>query len=123
MQGLGDDGGDGVDDAFAARGDAGIGATTFHFVDGGIEEALKQAFDAAAGDDVRLGGGVSTIQQYVRAGFVDEMHVVVVPTVLGDGERLFDRTKGNHGLAVVEYVGSPSVAPFRLSRASHSGRA
>ena len=65
------------------------GGTTFTFVTGGIEEALRQA-RAAAGDlDVRVGGGPATIQQYLEVGLIDELHVVVVPTLLGQGERLF----------------------------------
>lgn len=66
------------------------GGTTFHFVDDGIESALKQAFDAAGGADVRLGGGASTIRQYLAAGLVDELHVAIAPVLLGSGERLFD---------------------------------
>lgn len=65
------------------------GGTTFNFVADGIESALAQAFTAADGQDVRLGGGVSTIRQYLAAGLVDEMHVAVVPVVLGAGECLF----------------------------------
>lgn len=65
------------------------GGTVFHFVTDGIEAALERAVDAAAGLDVRLGGGVSTIQQYLRAGLVDSLHLSIVPTVLGHGERLF----------------------------------
>jgi dihydrofolate reductase len=57
------------------------GGTAFRFVAGGIEAALEQAFEAAGGADVRLGGGVSTIQQYLRAGLVDELHLVVVPVL------------------------------------------
>jgi dihydrofolate reductase len=64
------------------------GGTTFHFVTGGIREALQRAREAAAGQDVRIGGGVSTIRQYLRAGVVDEMHLVVSPVVLGKGEHL-----------------------------------
>jgi dihydrofolate reductase len=64
------------------------GGTTFHFVTGGIREALDRARDAARGKDVRVGGGVSTIRQYLRAGLVDEMHLVVSPVVLGGGENL-----------------------------------
>jgi dihydrofolate reductase len=64
------------------------GGTTFYFVTDGIESALRQAFDAAGDLDVRLGGGASTIQQYLRAGLVDEMHLAVVPVMLGGGERL-----------------------------------
>ena len=64
------------------------GGTTFHFVTGGIQEALDRAREAARGKDVRLGGGVSTIRQYLRAGLVDEMHLVVSPVLLGSGENL-----------------------------------
>jgi dihydrofolate reductase len=66
------------------------GGTTFHFVTDGIEAALERAMDAAGGKDVRLGGGASTIRQYLRAGLVDEMHTVVSPALLGKGERLID---------------------------------
>ena len=66
------------------------GGTEFHFVTGGIREALGRAKEAAGGRDVRLGGGVATIRQYVEAGLVDELHLVVSPVVLGRGERLFD---------------------------------
>jgi dihydrofolate reductase len=65
------------------------GGTTFHFVTDGIESALEQAYRAADGADVRLGGGPGTVQQYLRAGLVDEMHVPVAPMLLGSGERLF----------------------------------
>src|SRR6266851_1880051 len=70
------------------------GGTTFHFVDGGIEEALERALAAAGGKDVRLGGGVAAIQQYLRAGLIDEMHVAIVPVLLGGGERLFEHLDG-----------------------------
>jgi len=65
------------------------GGTTFHFVADGIQPALKRAKEAANGLDVRLGGGVATIQQYLRAGLVDEMHLAIAPTILGSGEHLF----------------------------------
>jgi dihydrofolate reductase len=64
------------------------GGTTFHFVTGGILEALKRATDAAEGEDVRLGGGVSTIRQYLRERLVDEMHLAISPVLLGSGEHL-----------------------------------
>ncbi len=65
------------------------GGTTFHFVTDGIESALEQA-RAAAGDlDVKIGGGVSTVRQYLLAGSIDEMHLVISPVVLGKGENLF----------------------------------
>ena len=65
------------------------GGTSFHFVTGGILEALERARDAAAGQDVRIGGGANTIQQYLRAGLVDEMHLAIAPVLLGRGEPLF----------------------------------
>ena len=66
------------------------GGTEFHFVTGGLREALDRARAAAGGRDVRLGGGVATIRQYVTAGLVDELHLVVSPVLLGRGEKLFD---------------------------------
>src|SRR3954470_24102397 len=65
------------------------GGTTFHFVTDGIRAALERAFEAARGSDVRLGGGVATIRQYLQAGLVDEMHLAVSPVLLGSGENLF----------------------------------
>ena len=64
------------------------GGTTFHFVTDGIHAALERAKDAAAGRDVRLGGGVATIREYLRAGLVDELHVAIAPVMLGGGESL-----------------------------------
>jgi dihydrofolate reductase len=65
------------------------GDTTFHFVTEGIHAALERAMAAAGGRDVRLGGGVATIQQYLHAGLVDELHVAIAPVLLGSGEHLF----------------------------------
>jgi dihydrofolate reductase len=64
------------------------GGTTFYFVTDGIEAALDRARKAAGGKDVRLGGGVSTIRQYLQAGLVDEMHLAIAPVLLGAGEAL-----------------------------------
>jgi dihydrofolate reductase len=64
------------------------GGTTFHFVTDGIEAALGQARNAAGGLDVRLGGGVAAIRQYLQAGLVDEMHLAISPVALGSGENL-----------------------------------
>lgn len=139
MHGGGADGTTGVDDDFAARGAAGLGAwilgrnmfgpvrgawtddqwkgwwgdnppyhvpvfvlthhpraaiempggTTFHFVTDGIVAALDRARGAAGGKDVRVGGGVSTVRQYLRAGLIEEMHLAVSPVLLGSGENLF----------------------------------
>ncbi len=66
------------------------GGTTFHFVTDGIDAALARAREAAGGKDVRLGGGVSVIQQYLRERLIDEMHIAISPVLLGAGERLFD---------------------------------
>ena len=65
------------------------GGTTFHFVTGGIHEALDQAKAAAGGKDVRVGGGVSTIRQYLKEKLIDELHLAVSPVLLGKGESLF----------------------------------
>jgi dihydrofolate reductase len=64
------------------------GGTEFRFVTGGIRDALDQAMKAAGGKDVRLGGGVSTIRQYLEAGLVDELHLAISPILLGRGEHL-----------------------------------
>jgi dihydrofolate reductase len=65
------------------------GGTTFHFVTGGIHAALERAREAANGQDVRLGGGVATIRQYLQAGLIDELHIAISPILLGSGEHLF----------------------------------
>jgi dihydrofolate reductase len=65
------------------------GGTTFHFVTEGIQVALARATEAAGGKDVRLGGGVATIRQYLQAGLVDEMHLALAPALLGAGENLW----------------------------------
>ena len=66
------------------------GGTVFHFVTDGIESALRQAKEAAAGKDVRLGGGPSVIRQYLRAGLVDDLHLALAPVLLGSGESLLN---------------------------------
>ena len=65
------------------------GGTTFHFVTDGIHAALKRATEAAEGKDIRLGGGVATVRQYLAAGLVDEIHLAVAPALLGRGEHVF----------------------------------
>ncbi len=65
------------------------GGTTFHFVTDGIHAALERARAAAGGKDVRVGGGVETIQQYLRASLLDELHIAYSPVLLGSGEALF----------------------------------
>jgi dihydrofolate reductase len=91
------------------------GGTTFHFVDDDIESVLDQAFSAAAGKDVRLGGGAATVQQFLRARLIDDLHLAIVPVLLGRGERLFDHLDGGpYGYECVEFVASPSVTHIRL---------
>ena len=65
------------------------GGTVFHFVADGIDAALEEARAAAGGRDVRIGGGVSTVRQYLRAGLIDELHLAVRPVLLGSGEAVF----------------------------------
>ena len=91
------------------------GGTVFHFVTGGIEAALEQAVDAAGGLDVRLGGGVSTVRQFLRAGLVDQLHLAIVPVVLGRGERLF--TDGlTDGYTCTRMVASDAATHMILTR-------
>ena len=65
------------------------GGTTFHFVTGGIHEALERAREAAAGRDIRLGGGAATVREYLQAGLIDDLHLALRPLLLGRGEALF----------------------------------
>ncbi|HKQ16878.1 MAG TPA: dihydrofolate reductase family protein [Steroidobacteraceae bacterium] len=167
MHGDGADGTTGVDDQFAARGFANIGAwilgrnmfapsrgawqddtwkgwwgdnppyhtdvfvlthhprapirmagdTTFHFVTDGIHAALERAKASAKGRDVRVGGGVATIQQYLRAQLVDEMHLAIAPTVLGSGENLFAGIDlAELGYRCVEHVPSAAATHVVLSK-------
>jgi dihydrofolate reductase len=65
------------------------GGTTFHFITDGVHAALERARETANGQDVRLGGGVATIRQYLQAGLIDELHIAISPVPLGSGEHLF----------------------------------
>jgi dihydrofolate reductase len=94
------------------------GGTTFNFVTGGIEDALERAAAAAGEKDIRLGGGTATVQQYLRAGLVDDLHVAVVPVLLGRGERLFDNLDGAPAYECVEHVASSGVTHVRFARKS-----
>jgi dihydrofolate reductase len=86
------------------------GGTTFHFVTDGIDAALQRAREAAGGQDVRLGGGVATIRQYLSAGLVDEMHLAVAPILLGSGEHLLGGLDAiKLGYRVSEHVPTPNV--------------
>jgi dihydrofolate reductase len=94
------------------------GGTTFHFVDG-IHAALGQAFAAADGKDVRVGGGASTIRQYLTAGLIDELHFAVAPVMLGSGEPLFaglDLPK--LGYQVAHHVPTDNVTHIVLEKAA-----
>jgi len=93
------------------------GGTTFYFVTDGIEAALERARAAAGGKDVRLGGGVSTIRQYLQAGLVDEMHLAISPVLLGSGEALLagiDLPK--LGFTCTEHVPTQAATHVVLSR-------
>ena len=93
------------------------GGTVFHFVTGGLEEALEAAYQAADGQDVRLAGGASTIQQYLRAGLVDEMHLAYAPMLLGSGERLWDDLdQAPDGYEIADFVGTPAALHVRVVR-------
>jgi dihydrofolate reductase len=93
------------------------GGTTFHFVTGGIEEALRRAKDAAGAKDVRIGGGVATIRQYLRAGLVDQMHLVFSPALLGSGEHLLAGLDlPALGLRVAEHASSEAALHVVLRR-------
>jgi dihydrofolate reductase len=93
------------------------GGTTFHFVTDGIEAALARAREAADDRDVSIGGGASTVQQYLRAGLVDAMRLHVTPVLLVGGERLFDGVGGAlAGFECVELVSSPAAAHFTFRR-------
>jgi dihydrofolate reductase len=84
------------------------GGTTFHFIDASPAEALATAREAAGGKDVRLGGGASMIRDFVAAGLVDHMHIVVVPILLGRGVRLWDGLEGLEQDYEIEAVSTPS---------------
>jgi dihydrofolate reductase len=93
------------------------GGTTFYFVEGGIKAALSAALDAAGDHNVLLGGGAATIRQYLRASLIDELHLVMVPVLLGSGERLFDDLgPGASNYRCIEHVCSPAVTHVRIAR-------
>ncbi|MGA8723458.1 MAG: dihydrofolate reductase family protein [Acidimicrobiales bacterium] len=84
------------------------GGTTFHFIDAGPAEALETAQDAAGGLDVRIGGGPTTVRQFLAANLVDYMHIAIVPIVLGRGERLWDDLEELEQRFEIEAVVSPT---------------
>jgi dihydrofolate reductase len=94
------------------------GGTTFFFVTGGIREALALARDAAGGKDIRIGGGANTIQQFLRKGLIDEMHIAVAPVILGAGERLFEGVNLRElGYICKEQIGTELATHYFISRA------
>lgn len=93
------------------------GGTTFHFVTDGIDAALARAREAAAGQDVRLGGGVDVIRQFLRRRLVDEMHLAIAPVLLGSGERLFEGVDlPALGYACTRHEASPLATHVILER-------
>ena len=93
------------------------GGTTFHFVTDGIEAALKRAREAAGGKDIRIGGGVSTIRQYLSAGLIDELHLAMSPVFLGRGENLFAGLDlPALGYACVDRVSTPHTTHLTVAK-------
>ena len=93
------------------------GGTTFEFVTEGIHAALEKATAAAQGRDIRIGGGVATIREYLRAGLIDEMHLAISPTLLGSGEHLLDRIDLLRlGFDCTEHVATPKATHVILTR-------
>ena len=93
------------------------GGTTFHFVTDGIHAALKRAMDAATGLDVRLGGGVATVREYLSAGLIDELHLAISPVILGNGESLFAGLDlPRLGYVRSEHVSTPNATHVVLTR-------
>jgi dihydrofolate reductase len=93
------------------------GGTTFHFIDATPVEALRIAREAAGELDVRIGGGPSTVRQFLAADLIDHMHLVIAPIVLGRGVRLWDGLEGLEDRFVMEAVSSPSgVTHMTFSR-------
>ncbi len=93
------------------------GGTTFHFVTDGIHAALERARAAAGGKDVRVGGGVQTVREYLNAGLIDEMHFAIAPVLLGRGEALFSGIDLTAlGFRCSEHVASPKAMHVVLTR-------
>ena len=93
------------------------GGTTFHFVTDGIHAALERAVNVAKDQDIRLGGGVATIQQYLRAKLVDSMHLAISPILLGSGEQLFANVDAlSLGYQCTEHIATPNVTHVVLTK-------
>jgi dihydrofolate reductase len=93
------------------------GGTTFHFVSDGIDSVLQQARQAAGDKDIAIAGGASTVQQFIRAGKLDQLHLHVVPVILGDGERLL-KNVGEPKFEIEMVTASPTVThiKYRITR-------
>ena len=93
------------------------GGTTFHFVTDGVQSALERARAAAGDKDVRIGGGSGAIRQYLRAGLLDELHLVVSPVLLGRGEPLLAGINmPGLGYSVSEHVQTPKATHVVLTK-------
>jgi len=96
------------------------GGTTFHFIDASPAEAVEAARKAAGGQDIRLGGGPTMIREFLKAGLVDHMHIVVAPILLGRGVRLWDGLEGMEKNFRIESIASPSgVTHMTFTRVRH----
>jgi dihydrofolate reductase len=91
------------------------GGTTFYFVNDGIESALRQAGAVAGNRDIRIGGGADVIQQYLRAGLVEEFSLAIAPVMFGGGQRLFAGIGRHLGIELVETIASPRVTHVRYA--------
>ena len=89
------------------------GGTTFHFVTDGLEAALEQAQAAAGDKPVEIAGGASTVNAYLDAGVIDELHLHISPVLLGAGERLFDGVSPGRPMTPVQVSGSPACTHVR----------
>jgi dihydrofolate reductase len=95
------------------------GGTRFHFVTGGIRSALDEAMKAAKGKDVRVGGGVATVRQFLEAGLVDEIHLAVSPVLLGAGEPFFPALDlPALGFSEVEFAATAAAAHYVMQKKS-----
>lgn len=93
------------------------GGTVFHFVTDGIEVALDRARQAAGGKDIRVGGGVTTIREYLRARLIDDLHIAISPVLLGRGEALFDGIDlPGLGYTVGEHIATLNAMHLRFHR-------
>jgi dihydrofolate reductase len=97
------------------------GGTTFHFVTDGIDKALERAMQTAGDRDVRVGGGVATIRQYLSAGLIDEMHLAIAPVLLGAGEHLLAGIDTPRlGYECAEHVVTPGATHVLIAKRRQS---